>query len=288
MSKILITGASKGIGYETALMLARAGHTVIAAMRKPGDCDLGQVAAQAGLAITLAELDVDDDASVARLFATPSAAPETIDVLINNAGIYSINAVEDESIEQFAQVMNTNFLGTLRCIKALAPAMRQRRSGLIINIASIAGHVAGPAAGAYTASKFAVEGMSECLAQEMGAFGVRVAVVEPGIIATPMTVENLPITKPGSAYPHGPRMRQFYAATSLDGPAPTVVAQAIQDIVDGKITAFRTPVGPDAAPFLGLRSSMTDEAWIAMSDTLDDNTWYDRFQAVSGMDMRPA
>jgi len=286
MSKILITGASKGIGYETALHLARAGHTVVAGMRTPEACDLGAVAGRERLPITLAELDVDDDASVARLFETAAAAPETIDVLINNAGIYSINAVEDETIEQFARVMNTNYLGTIRCIKALAPAMRQRRSGLIINVASIAGHVAGPASGAYSGSKFAVEGMSESLAQEMGAFGVRVAVVEPGIIATPMALANLPVCKPGSAYPHGARMRQFYAATPTDGPPPAVVAEAIADIIDGKITAFRVPVGPDAAPFLGLRARMTDEAWIAMSDTLDDDTWYERFKAVSGMDLR--
>ena len=288
MSKILITGASKGIGYDAALHLARAGHAVVAAMRRPAACDLASVAAAEGLTITLAEVDVDSDASVAALFAGAAAAPGTLDILINNAGVYSINAVEDETIEQFAQVMNTNYLGTLRCIKAVIPAWRVRRSGLIINIASIAGHVAGPAAGAYSASKFAVEGMSECLAQEMGAFGVRVAVVEPGIIATPMTLENLPVCKPGSAYPHGARMRQFYAATPVDGPAPAVVSEALEGIIDGRITAFRTPVGPDAAPFLGLRASMSDEAWIGMSDTLDDEVWYDRFQAVSGMDLRPA
>ena len=183
--------------------------------------------------------------------------------------------------------MNTNFFGTLRCCKAVAPAMRKKRAGLIINVTSIAGRIVGPGAGAYSASKFAAEGMSEALAQELSAFNVRVAVVQPGIIATPMTVENLPVPKPGSVYPHGGRMRAFYAATPTSGPGPTVVAEAIRDIIDGKITAFRTPCGPDALPFLGLRSGMSDEAWIAMSDSLDDNDYFDRFQAVSGMDLRP-
>jgi NAD(P)-dependent dehydrogenase (short-subunit alcohol dehydrogenase family) len=288
MAKVLITGASKGIGREAALVLARAGHHVVAAMRRPGDCDLAGIAARDKLSITVAELDVDSDASVARLFASDVAKPESIDVLVNNAGIYSINAVEDETLEQFQAVMNTNYFGTLRCIKQVAPAMRKRGSGLIINVTSIAGKIVGMGAGAYSASKFATEGMSEALAQELGAFGVRVAIVEPGIIATPMTVENLPKPKADSVYPHGGRMRAFYGATGTSGPPPTVVADAIKDIIDGKITAFRTPSGPDALPFLGLRAGQTDEQWIGLSDTLDDDVYFDRFQAISGLDLRPA
>ena len=284
MANVLITGASKGIGYETALVLARAGHSVIATMRKPGACDLAEAAGREKLAIRLAELDVDDDASVTRLFA---AEAEGLDVLVNNAGIYSIEAVEDESLAHFQAVMNTNFFGTLRCAKAVAPAMRKRRAGLIINVTSIAGRIVGMGSGAYAASKFAAEALSEALAQELGAFGVRVAIVEPGIIATPMTIENLPRPKADSAYPHGNRMRAFYAATPATGPGPAVVADAIRDIISGEIAAFRTPSGPDALPFLGLRASMTDEQWIGMSDTLDDNEYFDRFQAVSGMDLRP-
>jgi NAD(P)-dependent dehydrogenase (short-subunit alcohol dehydrogenase family) len=285
MARVLITGASKGIGYETALVLARAGHEVVAAMRRPQDCDLGKLASREGLPITTAELDVDNDASVARLFNAEAAK---LDVLVNNAGIYSINAVEDEYIGRFQQVMNTNFFGAVRCIKAVAPSMRQRRAGLIINVTSIAGRIVGMASGAYSASKHALEAVSEALAQEMSAFGVRVAVVEPGIIATPMTVQNLPKVASGSAYPHGERMRAFYAATADSGPAPTVVADTIADIISGKITQFRTPSGPDALPFLQLRQSMSDEAWIGMSDTLDDDVYFDRFLAVSGMDLRPA
>ena len=287
MARILITGASKGIGHETALVLARAGHAVVATMRRPEGSDLPAIAAREKLSITVAALDVDDDASVARLFASDVGKPESLDVLINNAGVYSIEAVEDETVERFAAVMNTNFLGTVRCCKAVAAAWRQRGSGLIINVTSIAGKIVGMGSGAYSASKHATEAVSEALAQELGAFGVRVAVVEPGIIATPMTLENLPKPRAGTAYPHGGRMRAFYAATPATGPAPTVVADSIKDIIDGKITAFRTPTGPDAIPFLQLRQSMTDEAWIAMSDTLDDNVYFDRFQAVSGVDLHP-
>jgi NAD(P)-dependent dehydrogenase (short-subunit alcohol dehydrogenase family) len=287
MAKVLITGASKGIGRETALVLARAGHQVVAAMRRPAESDLADIATRERLPITLSELDVDSDASVAKLFGSDVAKPETLDVLVNNAGIYSINAVEDETLERFQAVMNTNYFGTLRCCKAVAPAFRKRRSGTIVNVTSIAGKIVGMAAGAYSASKFATEAMSEALAQELGAFGVRVAVVQPGIIATPMTIENLPKVKEGSAYPHGGRMRAFYLPTATGGPPPSIVSETILDIVEGRTAKFRNPTGPDAEPFLGLRASQTDEQWIGLSDTLDDDVYFDRFQAISGMDLRP-
>ena len=82
-------------------------------------------------------------------------------------------------------------------------------------------------------------------------------------------------------------MRAFYAPTAVAGPPPSIVADAILDIIDGKITGFRTPSGPDAQPFLDLRASQTDEQWIALSDTLDDDVYFDRFEAISGLDLRP-
>ncbi len=284
MAKALITGASKGIGREIALSLARAGHDVVATMRNPAGCDLADIATRENLSITVAELDVDDDASVARLFATEAAKPDSLDILVNNAGILTINAVEDESMAEMQAVMNTNYFGTVRCMKAVAPAMRERGSGLIINISSIAGRISMFALGSYAASKYAVEAMSEAFAQELAPFGVRVALVEPGIIATSMAVANLPRPNADSAYPHGGRMLAFYAETPVSGPPPSVVADAVMDIVSGKTTAFRTPCGPDAAGFLQLRGSLTDEAWIGLSDTLDDGLFFERFAAASGGD----
>ncbi|MGH7290805.1 MAG: SDR family NAD(P)-dependent oxidoreductase [Myxococcota bacterium] len=157
-------GTSKGIGYDAALLLARAGHEVVATMRHPGASDLGTVASAAKLPLTVVALDVDDDASVAGVFA---ALGDSIDVLVNNAGILSLNAVEDESLEQYRRVMETNYFGAMRCIKQVLPAMRRRGSGHIINISSIAGRVGFFAESAYSASKFALEGFSEALAQEV-------------------------------------------------------------------------------------------------------------------------
>ena len=288
MVKVLITGASKGIGYETALTLAKAGHAVVAAMRNPRDCDLAEVAAHEKLPIELAELDVDDDASVSRLFASGPGSAETVDVLVNNAGILSLEAVEDETLARFRQVMNTNFFGAVRCAKAVAPSMRRRRSGLIINISSIAGKIAFFGAAAYSASKFALEAFSEVLAQELAIYGVRVVVVEPGIIATPMTVANLPTPRPDSAYPQGRRARSIFAETPTTGPPPDVVAGTIRDIIDGAITSFRSPTGPDAIPFLQIRNSLTDEQWIAVCGAVDDDVFYDRIVEAGGPDYRPS
>ncbi|WP_310497666.1 SDR family NAD(P)-dependent oxidoreductase [Sandarakinorhabdus sp.] len=278
MARIVVTGARRGIGREIALTLARAGHAVVATMRSTDGCDLADIAAAENLAIEVAALDVDDDASVAALFAQPGMG--TVDVLINNAGILSINAVEDESMAMLQAIMNTNFFGVVRCMKAVVPAMRTRGHGLIINISSISGRMAVFGQGAYCASKHALEAASEALAQELAPFGVRVAMVEPGIIATDMAVENLPSPRADSAYPHGRRMLAFYADTGNSGPSPSVVAETVLDIVSGRITAFRTPTGPGAAAFLALRGSMTDEAWITMSDTLDDGVFFERFGAA--------
>lgn len=200
MAKVLITGTSKGIGYETALLLARAGHDVIATMRNPSKSDLEKVASGEKLPLTVITMDVDYDESVAAVFADVGG---DVDVLVNNAGIFSINAVEDETVEQFQQVMNTNYFGVVRCIKQILPAMRERRSGCIINVSSIAGRIVLPASGAYAASKFALEALSESLAQEIRGHGIRVALVEPGIIDTPMATTSLPQYTKDTIYPHG-------------------------------------------------------------------------------------
>ena len=277
MARILVTGARRGIGREITLTLARAGHDVVATMRDTSGSDLADIAARDGLSITLAALDVDDDASVAGLFAQPGM--DSIDVLINNAGILSINAMEDESIAMIKAVMNTNFLGSVRCMKAVLPAMRVRGNGLIINISSISGQLAAFGQSAYGASKFALEAASEVLAQELAPFGVRVALVEPGIIASDMTIAQLPQPRADSAYPHGRRMGAMFADAG-NGTPPAVVAGTVLDIVNGRNTAFRTRCGEDAEVFSAMRARMSDEAWIAMSDTMDDDVFFERMTAA--------
>ena len=283
MARILITGTSKGIGYDATLLLARAGHDVIATMRNPGASDLAKVASQAKLAVTVLPLDVDDDASVAALFKKTG---DSIDVLINNAGILSINAVEDESLEQYRRVMETNYFGAVRCTKQVLPAMRKRRSGCIINIASVAGRIAFPASSAYAASKFALEAFSESLAQEVKGFGIKVALIEPGIIDTPMASSSLPQYDQNSSYPHGRRTTAFFTNPSKPESPANLVGDMLRHVIESDDRRLRYPVGPDALPFLGWRGAVSDEDWVAMSGLERDADYFERVFLDTGVDLR--
>jgi NAD(P)-dependent dehydrogenase (short-subunit alcohol dehydrogenase family) len=165
MAIALVTGTSSGLGLATAVSLARAGHTVTATMRNlDGGADLRQIIAKEKLPITLTALDVDDDDSVHDAFAKVVAEHGWIDILVNNAGIPgAAGGVEEIPFNVFQQVMETNFFGALRCIKAVVPSMRERRKGTIVNITSLAGRIARASLAPYAASKWALEALSECL-----------------------------------------------------------------------------------------------------------------------------
>ena len=283
MARILITGTSKGIGYEAALLLARAGHEVIATMRTPGACDLAKVATEARLPVTVLPMDVDDDASVAAVFGELG---RSIDVLVNNAGIYSINAVEDESLDQFRRMMETNYFGAVRCVKQMLPVMRERGSGCIVNVTSIAGRIAFGATSAYNASKFALEAFSECLAQEVKGLGIRVAMVEPGIIDTPMATTNLPQYEKNTIYTHGRRIHAFFHNPAKGEASPALVGEMIRYVIESNDPRLRFPVGPDALPFLGWRSAVSDEDWVGMGGLQDDADYFERVFTDTGVDLR--
>ena len=283
MAKVLITGTSKGIGYQTALILARAGHEVVATMRTPAACDLGKIAAEAKLPVTVVAMDVDDDASVADAFAT---LRDSIDVLVNNAGILSINAVEDESVEMYQRVMQTNYFGAVRCIKQVLPGMRKRGSGRIINVSSVAGRLAIFAQSAYAASKFALEGFSEALAQEVKGFGIRVALIEPGIIDTSMATSSLPQYDAHTSYPHGRRMHAFYTDPAKPAAPPDVVAEMIRYVIESDVARLRFPVGPGALSFLGWRGALSDEEWIGLGGLRRDADYFERVLMDTGVDLR--
>jgi NAD(P)-dependent dehydrogenase (short-subunit alcohol dehydrogenase family) len=285
MARILITGTSRGIGYDAALLLARAGHDVVATMRNPGASDLEKVAFETKLPIRVLPLDVDDDASVAALFAKVGDA---IDVLVNNAGIFSINAVEDESLEQFRRVMETNYFGAVRCTKQVVPAMRKRGAGCIINVTSIAGRIAFPASSAYAASKFALEAFSESLAQELKGYGIKVALIEPGIIDTPMATTSLPQYAANSAYPHGRRTTAFFTNPAKPVAPVNLVGEMLRYVIEGDDARLRYPVGPDALPFLGWRASLSDEDWVGMSGVEHDADYFERVYRDTGVDLRSA
>ena len=281
MRSVLITGTSKGIGYETALAFARAGYRVHATMRNPSKSPaLSEMAVQENLPIIVTAMNVDNDGSVQAGIAAIQAQHGPVNVLVNNAGIECFGSIEETSVEDFRAVMETNYFGVLRCIKSVVPQMREHRSGTIINVSSVAGTFCQPPATPYCASKWALEALSEGLACEMKAFGVRVALVEPGIIDTAMAQRIS--TNGGSAYPHAARIAAFFTATLNNAPVPpSAVAQKVLEIAQSDSWQFRHPVGPDAEPLIALRKGMTDEQWVDLHSA-DEETFQRLMVASTG------
>ena len=260
MAVALVTGTSSGIGLATAVTLARGGHKVIATMRNLDAAgEIQKIVEPEGLPVTVAALNVDHDGSVNDAVDRVLAENGRIDVLVNNAGIPGGGgSVEEVPMEVFRQVMETNFFGGLRCIKAVVPSMRERRHGCIVNVTSVAGRLASAAMGPYAASKWAFEALSECLAQEMKPFNVRIAIIEPGFIATPIFGKTRAWSK-DSFYPHPRRLAARFSASLTQASSPYIVAAQIQQIVEGDSWQLRYPVGGDAVSAIKWRAGKTDE-----------------------------
>ncbi|WP_020605919.1 SDR family oxidoreductase [Spirosoma spitsbergense] len=285
MSTILITGCSTGIGFAIAELMARAGHTVYATMRNTQRSPaLAQLAERDNLPITILPMDVDSDESVKAAMAEVLTQAGQIDVLVNNAGIGPLGPVEEAHMADFQAIMQTNYFGVLRCMRAVLPGMRTRGAGCIITISSVAGRLYSPYHSAYCASKAAVEALSECLAGEVGPLGVRVAVVQPGVIDTPIIDKNEPMSV-DTKYPNEIRLRAYLGASRDNHVPASMVADTVLAIATGEQTSFRNPVGLDAGPLLGWRASLSDEDWIA-SAGMDEETWIGGM-AQLGADVRP-
>ncbi|CAM4127787.1 SDR family oxidoreductase [Gillisia limnaea] len=284
MKTALITGTSKGIGLETALAFGRAGYKVFATMRNPAMADdFRQKINTESLDISISEMDVDSDASVKQCINGIIQKHGQIDVLVNNAGIERHGSIEELAMDDFKAIMETNYFGVLRCTKTLIPQMRKNRKGCIINVASVAGHISNSPLGAYAASKFALEAVSEALAQEVKPFNIRVAIVEPGIINTQMA-NDLSVDG-NSIYPHSKRMAGLFSASLQTPTPPTLVADKILEIAESNTWKLRHPVGPDAEPFIQWRRSLTDEEWVDWNAANDDD-WYEAVQNTFGLDAR--
>ena len=261
MARVLITGCSTGIGRATAIELTARGHDVVATARRPDTLEGLEVAA------TLA-LDVDDDASV----AAAVAAAGDIDVLVNNAGWEAGGPVEGVPLDRVKAMFETNVFGVARMVQAVAPGLRAKGGGTIVNVSSMAGRVAAPLNAFYSASKFAVEAISESLHYELGHFGIRVVIIEPGNIATNFG-DNVQRFGEDTAPWDELRAEWDTASEVLGGggevPGPDLVATAIADAIEADETPLRIPVGADAEMVAAVRSSCDDATFEAtMRETL--------------------
>jgi NAD(P)-dependent dehydrogenase (short-subunit alcohol dehydrogenase family) len=286
MSTVLITGCSSGIGLATAVALGRAGHPVYATMRNPSRAAaLTDLVERQKLPVSISALDVDSDDSVKAAVGAIRAKVGFIDTLVNNAGIERTGSVEETPLTEFRTCMETNYFGSLRLIKACLPDMKQHRNGCIINVSSVAGRLSSSPLTPYTASKWALEAMSEGLAQELKPHNIRVALVEPGVISTPMA-DRIADAPPQSTYAHVRRFARMFQGALATHRGPEIVADKICEIIESGTWQLRHPVGPDAQPFLDWRASMTDAQWIDWA-AQDDEAWYAQVQKDFGMDVRP-
>ena len=287
----VVTGANSGIGRATTLAFAQAGYHVFGTVRGLEKADkLLAKATSLSLAdrITLVEMDVADSASVTKGFAQIYAATDQVDVLVNNAGVGGNAVTEECPIDIYTEVFNINHNGSVRCIQAVLPQMRKRGSGAIVNVSSVVGRITAIAQSPYYVSKWAVEGMSEGLAHEVAPFGIRVAIVEPGITRSSIFSKNIDAPNQSGAYDaHYRRLFAFYAAGITNATPAEEAAATILEAATTSSPRLRWHCSWGAGELLAARAAMTDEEWVSFGSHLDDEAYYDEFVARFNLDIRP-
>ena len=248
----LVTGASSGIGLATAKLLVQHGYTVFGTSRQPE-----QVPSNG---FTLLPLDVGSDESVQRCVQAVLAEAKRIDLLVNNAGYNQVGAIEENSIADAQTQFDTNVFGTLRMLQAVLPIMRQQGGGHIINVGSVVGLTAIPYTGLYSATKFALEGLSEALRSEVAQFNIQVSLVEPGTFKTNLT-SRAP-AHPITAYtPARQSVLGFLRESVQNGPDPIIVAQAVVKIAESPRPHLHNVVGGRARLIATLKRILPEQVY---------------------------
>jgi len=257
----LVTGASSGIGEAIARRLLAGGWSVYAGARR-----VDRMSALAREGARLLALDVTDDASMVTAVEAILADTGRIDALVNNAGYGSYGAMEDVPLAEGRRQFEVNVFGLARLMQLVAPHMRRQRSGRILNVASMGGKIHEPMGSWYHATKFAVEGMSDCVRMELEPFGVDVVVIEPGAIQSEWNAiarESLLRTSGSTAYAEQARIAAGLLAGADKDTAspPTVVADAVWLAVTARRPKTRYLMGGGAKLLVGLRWLLTDRAF---------------------------
>jgi NAD(P)-dependent dehydrogenase (short-subunit alcohol dehydrogenase family) len=262
----IVTGSSSGIGFQTALMLARNGYSTYASMRNIDKSKtITEIAKKERLPLQVIQLDVNDDVTVKNAINKIVKDGKRIDVLVNNAGYGLFGALEELSIEEIKAQFETNFFGVVRVTQAVLPTMRnQNGGGTIVNISSVGGQVSVPILSAYNSTKFALEGLSESLSHELGPFGIKVIIIEPGFIKT--NIMNSSVLAKSASVENSPyysftKKIESYFKSMMDNPEssnPEEVAKVILHAVTSDNPQLRFTVGNDASAIVQAKRKMSE------------------------------
>jgi short-subunit dehydrogenase len=262
----VVTGSSSGIGFETSLTLARNGFYTYATVRKldEGSKPITDIAKRENLPLQAIQLDVNNEKSVREGINGISEEKERIDVVVNNAGYDLMGPLEETSMDEIKAQFETNFFGTTRVMQAVVPIMRKRRSGRIVNIASVGGRIAVPFHSGYHGTKFAVEGLSESIQYELEPFGIKIILIEPGAVGSSFWSNMKKAAKTSSLDNNSPyiqmanNMSEAQKQMAQNSMHPSEVAKVILRAVTSDNPDFRYIVGKDAAMSLEARRNMSD------------------------------
>jgi NAD(P)-dependent dehydrogenase (short-subunit alcohol dehydrogenase family) len=266
----LVTGSSSGMGFATAIMLARAGIHTYASMRNlKKSKTITELASTENLPLQVVQLDVIDKKSVKEAITKIVTEKERIDVLVNNAGYGLFGSLEDVSIEELKAQFETNFFGVIRVTQLVLPIMRKQKSGTIVNVSSVGGRIGLPVLSAYHSTKFALEGLSESMSYELEPFGIRVVIIEPGVIRTNIMNSSIIAKKaqdPKSLYFSLIQKveNNFKLMIENESSPPEEVAKVILGVVTSENPQLRYTVGNDAVTMIQARVNMSDNQFKKM------------------------
>ena len=259
---ILITGAASGFGKATALKLLEQGHVVY-----PADINLDAMDELQALGAHPLQMDVTDQTAIQKGVDTVIAEQGRIDCLVNNAGFAVYDLIESGNIDRARKQFDVNFWGLAMLSRAALPHMRAAKAGRIVNVASVAGRVAGPMSGWYSASKFAVEALSDALRIEAAQFGVKVALIEPGSFSTgfgKVATSEFDNLDPAPEYKSlVDNYIASYRARRKSAPTPEPVVEAMLDAIQSDAPKIRYVVGADAEGLVKAKAGLSDEEFDA-------------------------